>query len=231
MKKMNSEKTGMQSEQLSVFRLFLAGMVLLIAYILSGCSVYTALPVTLQELKHYVVEQEESYPQSLRPVVQAAVCSLHQLKFKLDRIEISDNLAYIAAFWGKTQVKLKFSAITPNLTRVESRMTQKDTWRDYASEDELFSSIRRTLDDTDIVLCTWQRAVRGMIPLLNHPESGAAIIAYQAPGSSISISKIESLPPGWVAISLRLDGFAYLEQKNYSLQPVVSKDQSTGGPF
>ncbi len=230
MEKFNLDKTEIKGERLSIFRLFLGGMVLLIAYILSGCSVYTALPVTLQELKHYVVEQEESYPQPLRPVVQAAVCSLRQLEFKVKRIEISDNQAYIAAFWGETRVRLEFIAVTPTLTRIESRMFKESAWRDFASEKELFSSVRRALDGESGELCRWQRAVRGMVPLFYHPESGASIVAYLAPGFSISVSEAKSLPPRWAAISLELGGFAYLDKNCYSLKPVVMKSQTTEQP-
>lgn len=229
MEKFKSDKTEIKGERLSIFRLFLGGMVLLIAYILSGCSVYTALPVTLQELKHYVVEQEESYPQPLRPVVQAAVCSLRQLEFKVKRIEISDNQAYIAAFWGETRVRLEFIAVTPTLTRIESRMFKESAWRDFASEKELFYSVRRALDDED-GLCRWQRAVRGMVPLFYHPESGASIVAYLAPGFSIRISEAESLPPRWAAVSLELGGFAFLDKNSYSLKPVVTMNQTSEQP-
>ncbi|MEA1922366.1 MAG: hypothetical protein U9N63_06885 [Pseudomonadota bacterium] len=230
MEKFKSDKTEIKGERLSIFRLFLGGMVLLIAYILSGCSVYTALPVTLQELKHYVIEQEESYPQPLRPVVRAAVCSLHQLEFKVERIEISDNQAYITAFWDDTRVRLEFVAVTPTLTRIESRMIKESAWRDYASEKELFSSVRRALDDESGGLCRWQRAVRGMVPLFYHPESGASIVAYLAPGFSISICEAESLPPRWAAVSLELGGFAYLDKNSYSLKPILLENQSTEEP-
>ncbi|MCD6534958.1 MAG: hypothetical protein J7L25_12930 [Deltaproteobacteria bacterium] len=230
MGKLKSDKMEVKGEQLSIFRLFLGGMILLIAYILSGCSVYTAIPVTLQELKHYVIEQEESYPQPLRPVVRAAVCSLRQLEFKVERIEISDNQAYIAAFWGKTRVRLEFVAVTPTLTRVESRMIQEGAWRDYASEEELFLSVRRTLDGESEGACRWQRAVRGMVPLFYQPESGASIVAYLTPGFSISISKAESLPPRWAAILLEIGGFAYLDKNTYTLKPILLENPTSEQP-
>ena len=225
MKKSKSDKTKIEGERLSLFRLFLGGLILLVAYILSGCAVYTALPVTLQELKHYVVEQQESYPHSLRPVVRAAVCSLHQLEFKIERIEISDHQAYLAAFWGETRVRLEFEAITPTLTRIESRMIRESAWRDYASEKELFLSVRRTLDgESSRVSCRWRRVVRDMVPLYCHPESGAAIIAYLSPGLSISINESEFQTPRWAAITLELGGFAYLDKNTYSLKPELSEN-------
>lgn len=220
-----TDRTEIKGERLSGFRLILAGIILLIAYILSGCAAYTAIPVSLQELKHYVVEQQESYPHPLRPVVRAAACSLQQLKFKIERIEISDRQAYLTAFWGETRVRLEFEMITPTLTRIENRIIREKTWRDYASEKELFLSVRRTLD-VDGGSCRWQRAVGGMIPLYYHPESGAAIIAYLAPGLSISVDDSKSEPPRWAAISLKIGGFAYLDQDAYSLKPVISKNLS-----
>ena len=227
MKRFKSDKIEIEGERLSIFRLFLSGVILLVVYILSGCAAYTALPVTLQELKHYVVEQQESYPYSLRPVVRAAVCSLRQLEFKIERIEISDHQAYLKAFWGETRVRLEFAAITPTLTRVENRMIRESTWRDYASEKELFLSVRRTLDDKEGRLYCWQRAVRGMVPLYLHPESGAAIVAYISPGLSISTSDEEPLPPRWAAIALELGGFGYLDKNTYSLKQLLSETQLT----
>ncbi len=227
MKRFKLDRTKIEGERLSVFRLFLGGAILLVAYILSGCAAYTVLPVTLQELKHYVVEQQESYPHSVRPVVRAAVCSLHQLEFKIERIEISDHQAYIKAFWGETRVRLEFAAITPTLTRIENRMIRESAWRDYASEKELFLSVRRILDGEGRGSCRWQWAVRGMVPLHFHPESGAAIVAYIAPGLSISTYNEESLSPRWAAIALELGGFGYLDKNTYSLKPLLSETPPT----
>ena len=218
MKRFKLDRTKIEGERLSVFRLFLGGAILLVAYILSGCAAYTVLPVTLQELKHYVVEQQESYPYSVRPVVRAAVCSLHQLEFKIERIEISDHQAYIKAFWGETRVRLEFAAITPTLTRIENRMIRESTWRDYASEKELFLTVRRTLDGEKEVPYCWSRAVRGMVPLYYRPESGAAIAAYLSPDFSIKFNQRESRAPRWAAIALKLGGFAYLDQQSYALK-------------
>ena len=228
MKRFKSDRTEIEGERLSGFRLLLGGVILLIAHILSGCAAYTAIPVTLQELKYYVVEQQESYPHPLRPVVRAAACSLQQFEFKIERIEICDRQAYLTAFWGETRVRLEFEAITPALTRIESRIIRESAWRDYASEKELFLSVRRTLDgDGGEGSRRWQRAVRGMVPLYYHPESGAAIVAYLTPGLSISISDRESRPPRWAAISLKLGGVAYLDQNTYSLKPALSEKLST----
>lgn len=234
MERFKSDKVEIEGERLSVFRLFLGGLILLVAYLLTGCAAYTVLPVTLQELKHYVVEQEESYPHPLRAVVRAAACSLQELEFKIERIEISDRQAYMAAFWGETRVRMEFVAITPTFTRIESRMTKKSTWRDYASEKELFLTVRRSLDGEGEVSYRWSRAVRGMVPLYFHPESGAAIIAYLSPGLSININEGESRPPRWAAITLELGGFAYLDQETYSLKTDFPKrpdlaEDSTGG--
>ena len=160
-------------------------------------------------------------------MVRAAACSLQGLEFKIERIEISDRQAYLTAFWGETRVRLEFEAITPTLTRIESRIIRESAWRDYASEKELFLSVRRTLDGDSGGSCRWQRAVRGMVPLYYHPESGAAIVAYLAPGLSISISDRESRPPRWAAISLKIGGFAYLDQNSYSLKSVSSENLST----
>lgn len=227
MKRFKSDRTEIEGERLSGFRLLLGGIILLITYILSGCAAFTAIPVTLQELKYYVVEQQESYPYSLRPVVRAAACSLQQFEFKIERIEISDCRAYLTAFWGETRVRLEVEAITPTLTRIESRIIRESAWRDYASEKELFLSVRRILDGDGGGSCRWQRAVRGMVPLYYHPESGAAIVAYLAPGLSISISEGESRPPRWAAVSLKLGGVAYLDQNTYSLKPASSEKLST----
>ncbi len=223
MKRFESDKLEIESERLSVFRLILAGLVLLAAYFLSGCAAYTALPVTLQELKHYVIEQEESYPHPLRDVVRAAACSLQKLDFKIERIEVSDQKAYTVAFWGETRVRMEFEAITPTLTRIESRMVKESTWRDYASEKEVFVTVRRALDGEEEVLCRWSRAVRGMVPLYHHPAPGAAVIAYLAPGFSLRVKDKESRPPRWAAIVLEMGGFAYLDQQRYSLKTDLPK--------
>lgn len=212
-----------QGERLSFFRLTLGGLILLVAYLLTGCAAYTALPVTLQELKHYVVEQEESYPQPLRAVVRAATCTLKELEFKIERIEVGDHQAYMTAGWGETHVRLEFVEITPTFTRIESRMIKENNWRDYASEKELFLTVRRILDGEKEAPNCWSRAVRGMVPLSSRPESGAAIIAYLSPDFSIELNERESRPPRWAAIALKLGGFAYLDQRRYSLKTNFSK--------
>ncbi len=223
MKNFNSDKIEIAGERLSVFRLFLGVIILLVAYLLSGCAAYTALPVTLQELKHYVVEQEESYPYPLRVVARAAACSLQELEFKIERIEISDRQGYMLAFWGKTQVRMEFVAITPTFTRIKSRMVKGSSLRDYASEKELFLTVRRVLNGERKASYRWSRVVRDMVSLSCRPEPGATIVAYLAPGHSINVNKGESRPPHWAAIDLEIGGFAYLDRQRYSLKTDLSE--------
>jgi hypothetical protein len=118
---------------------------------------------------------------------------------------------------------MEFVAITPTLTRIESRMVKESTWRDYASEKEVFFTVRRALEGEGESSYRWSRAVRSMVPLYHHPESGAAIAAYLAPGLTVNINKEESLPPRWVAIALKIGGFAYLDQQRYSLKTDLPK--------
>jgi hypothetical protein len=204
-------------ERLSCFRLLLAVLVLLLAWLLSGCSVYSAVPVSLQEIKHYVVEQEESYPNDLRSVVRASVAGLEELKFDLDRVELSTNRGYIAAHWKNTRVTLKFTAITPTFTRVENRILKEGRWRDYASEKELFTTVHRALDDGKRVSLAWQRAVRRLVPLHYRPESGATVVAWIRPGVTVEIDRESSSLPRWSAVTLEMNGVAYLDQQNYRL--------------
>lgn len=204
-------------ERLSCLRLLLALLVLLLAWLLSGCGVYSAVPVSLQEIKHYVLEQEESYPGDLHRVVRASVAGLEELKFDLDRIEMSADRGYIAAHWQNTRVSLKFTAITPTFTRVENRILKDGRWRDYASEKELFTAVRRALDGNREVRVAWQRAVRQLVPLHYRPESGAAVVAWVRPGVQVKIDREASALPRWSAVVLEMDGFAYLDQESYRL--------------
>ncbi len=221
----NTETGG---ERLSIVRLLLGGVILLLAWLLSGCGAYSALPVTLQELKHYVVEQEESYPSDLRSTVRAAEAGLSGLEFNVDRIELSDNRGYIAAHWRETRVSLEFTAITPHLTRVENRILKSGNWRDYSSEKELFTAVRRALDNRRETLDSWQRAVRRMVPLHYRPEPGAAVVAWVRPETTIKIDKESSRPPRWTAVSLEMGGYAYLDRQTYRLNPAGSKLSGSG---
>ena len=199
-------------ERISWFRLLLAGLVLLLAWLLSGCGVYSAVPVSLQEIKHYVLEQEESYPRDLRSVVRASVAGLDTLRFELDRIELSSDRGYIAAHWHGTEVTLKFAAITPTFTKVENRILKDGRWRDYASEKELFTAVRRALDGAREVGFAWQRAVRRLVPLHYRPEPGAAVVAWIRPGVTVKVDREASVLPRWSAVSLEMEGDAYLDR-------------------
>ena len=212
-------------ERLSCLRLLLALLVLLLAWLLSGCGVYSAVPVSLQEIKHYVLEQEASYPADLHHVVRASVAGLDELKFDLDRIEMSTERGYIAAHWQNTQVSLEFTAITPTFTRVESRILKDGRWRDYASEKELFTAVRRALDDNRGVGAAWQRAVRQLVPLHYRPESGATVVAWIRPGVQVEVDREASVLPRWSAVELKMDGYAYLDRESYRLDEETIIDQ------
>ncbi len=204
-------------ERLSWFRLLLAGLVLLLAWLLSGCGAYSAVPVSLQEIKHYVLEQEESYPNDLRSVVRASVAGLDELKFELDRVELGADRGYLAAHWRNTRVTLEFAAITPTFTKVENRILKDGRWRDYASEKELFTAVRRALDDNRGTGAAWQRAVRHLVPLHCRPESGATVVAWLRPGLEVDFDREASRLPRWSAVALKMDGLAFLDTGVYAL--------------
>jgi SH3-like domain-containing protein len=205
-------------ERLSWFRLLLGGVILLASWLLSsGCGVYSAVPVTLQEIKHYVVEQEETYPANLRRVVRASVAGLEGLQFSVDRIELDERRGYIVAHWQKNQVKLTFTAITPTLTKVENRILKDGSWRDFASEKGLFAAVHRALDDSRGRLDAWQRAVRRMVPLHQRPESGATVVAWIRPELEVKVDTEASPSPRWAAIALKMGGLGYLDQEFYPL--------------
>jgi len=209
---------GYDREQLSWFRLSLGGIILFASWLLSsGCGVYSAVPVTLQEIKHYVVEQEQSYPAPLRRVVRSAVAGLEELRFDVDRIEVDDHHGYLAAHWQKRRVTLSFTAVTPTLTKVESRILKDGSWRDFASEKELFSAVHRALDDTRGRQLAWQRAVRRLVPLHQRSEPGATVVAWIRPAIAVKVDPEASRPPRWAAIALKIGGLGYLDQEFYPL--------------
>ncbi len=210
--------------RVSRLRLLLAGAILLVSWLLSsGCGVYSAVPVTLQEIKHYVVEQEESYSAPLRRVVRAAAAGLEELRFVVDRVECDEHRGYLAAHWRKDRVTLKFTAITPTLTKVENRILKDGGWRDFASEKELFAAVHRALEDGAERTRAWQRAVRRLVPLHQQPEPGATVVAWIRPEVAVRVDPETSRWPRWAAIGLEMGGVAFLDQDFYPLDRDFSR--------
>ncbi len=172
----------------------------------SGCTPYSLIPVTLKEVKDYVVEQEQGFSYPLRRVMLTSAACLEELQFDLKRVETFRDHGRIEAEWQKTSVTLKFEAVTPNLTKMMCRVTADGKARQFSTEKELFSNTRAALLQNHRQ--SFAHLARGMVPIHIEPDKDSAIVAYLAPGVEISMSAENE---SWRRVVLKCQGEGFLQ--------------------
>jgi len=176
------------SGSLAVFFLFLT---------MPACAVLTAVPVTIKEVKDYVVGRDQSFSSPLDQVLKSSVYNLRKMGFTISRIESFNQKGLVQADWDMTSVKLSMETITPKLTKVVAKVKSDTTSREYSSEDELFFNIRETLKDEKEM--GWEGLTKGMITVHLKPDMNSPVIAYLAPGALTDVVDQEG---PWVKIGL-----------------------------
>ncbi len=176
-----------------------------LAWWLSGCSVWSAVPVTLKEVKDYVVGQEQSFSNPLNQVLAATVFSLKKSRFTVVRIEHFNKKGLVRGDWDEASVKLTMEAITPGMTKVSSKVHRGEASREFSSEIEIFTQIRRILESQTPL--QWEKLVHGMVTVHTEPRDSAPVIAYLGTGATAGVITDHD---GWSRISLMDEGAGYI---------------------
>jgi len=174
-----------------------------------GCVGFSAVPVTLKEVKDYVVGQEQSFSHSLDRVLAATVYNLRQTDFVILRIEHFNQKGLIHANWQDTSVKLSMETITPKLTKVSSMVRRGDSLREYSLEEEIFNNIRTILQREK--LPNLGKLTREMVKVHLSPDKNSPVIAYMGLGARADLIKEEG---DWGKIVLMDSGIGYIALKH-----------------
>lgn len=174
---------------------FTALVVLLL--LLSGCAVLTAVPVTIKEVKDYVMGRDQSFSYPIDQVLKSTIYNLRQMGFTISRIESFNQKGLIQADWKKTSVKLSMETITPKLAKVLCKVKRDNSSREYSSEDELFANVRETLKQGKEI--DWEGLIKGMVTVHLKPDKNSPVIAYLAPGALADVINQEGK---WFKIGL-----------------------------
>jgi hypothetical protein len=184
-------------------------LVFFLSLILSGCAVLTAVPVTIKEVKDYVVGRDQSFSCPLDQVLKSSVHNLRKMGFTISRIESFNQKGLVQADWEMTSVKLSMETITPKLTKVIVKVRSDSTSREYSSEDELFANIRETLKKGEKI--DWEGLIKGMVTVHLKPDNNSPVIAYLAPGALTEVIEQQGT---WVKIGLMDSCTGFIANKN-----------------
>jgi hypothetical protein len=188
-----------------------------------GCSALFLVPVTLKEVKDYVSERKQSFSNTLDEVLFSAGYSLKALDFELKRIEYVGSRGLIQASAKNTAVHLNFDAVTPNLTRMRSKIITKNGIRYFSSEEELFNRIRAELAAENRQ--SFKKTGEGMTPVYLKQDIKSRVVAFFAPGEEVNISA-EEHSEGWISVRLKSGGSGYID-KRYIVPLPKPKDKMT----
>lgn len=178
-------------------RALCVNLIWVLFFLLQGCSIYSAIPVALDEFKDLVFSREQSYSYPVNNVLKATVFNLNKMGFVLGRIEHYKEKGLVHADWEDTRVKIKIESITPTLTKVSCSVWRWESAREHSSEDALFDNIRDTLKgDLEV---NWDDLTGHMALVHLKADETSPIIAYLGPGEK---AEIISKQDGWGEIEL-----------------------------
>lgn len=183
-------------------------MVFFLFLTLPACSVLTVVPVTIKEVKDYVVGRDQSFSRPLDQVLKSAIHNLRKMGFAISRIESFNQKGLVQADWDMTSVKLCMETITPKLTKVIVKVKSDTTSREYSSEDELFANMRETLKEEKEI--DWKDLRKGMVTVHLKPDNRSPVIAYLAPGALTDVIRNEGK---WVKIELMDNCTGYIANR------------------
>lgn len=181
------------------------GLVIFFWLLVCGCSIFSAVPVTLKEVKDYAVGSQESFSFPLEEVMKATIVNLKATGFTLIKIEKTSPRGFIRADWQSTSVKLFLESVTPRLTTVRSKVRKQGGVADLASEDELFEQVHDTLDQGRQF--TWERLTGGMVRVYAEPDMGGTVVGYFGSGARIDLAEEDG---EWGQVALEEGGRGYV---------------------
>jgi hypothetical protein len=194
------------------FILFFCHLIICVFFVF-GCSALSLIPLTLQEIKLYVFGQQESFSYPIDKVMASAIYSLKLSGFTVFRVEHFNGKGLINASWKNATVELLMEPVTPKLTKVINKIQMDAGFREYSSEEEVFESMRKTLEEERVF--DWSQLTRGMSPVHFSPNDDSVVIGYLGPGEETEIMKQQGK---WFEIEMMDDhsgfvGLNYLKVK------------------
>lgn len=183
-------------------------VLMLCMFFFAGCSAYSVIPVTLKEVKDYVVAEEHNFSFRLDQVLPAVITSLQHAGFKLQRVEFFNEKGLVRAGWEERSVLFSLESVTENMSNVQCRVLKQETTRDFSSEKALFADVKKKLETGHIP--SWHNLVRNMVSVYMEPNRASTVIAYVAPGSMVESYGKED---GWEKIKLMDGGFGFIDSQ------------------
>ena len=94
--------------------------------ILNGCAALSVIPVTLKEVKNYIVGQQKSFAYPLDKVMGTSANKLREMDFVILRVESFNEKGFIHAKWHDVDAELYLETVTPKLTKVKNKIRSKN---------------------------------------------------------------------------------------------------------
>lgn len=186
----------------------------LLSYI-SGCGAFSAVPLTLKEVKDYVAGTERSLGYGLDRTLTATVFVLKKDGFDLRRIEYFNHKGLVQAAWEGTSVEISFERMTPKMSRMTSRVKSKTLFREYTCEDALSEEIEGVLHSSKPL--NWVELTHGMTRVHVSPDKKSPVMAYLKPGLTVDLVE-EQGQWGKILLMDRGAGFIALNQLKVDAQ-------------
>jgi len=176
-----------------------------LAWVLSGCSPFSAASTIFSQAKPYVVSQKQSFSHPLNKVMAASADCLRDTGFDVARVEHFNEKGLILGRWKDISVRLSMEAITPGMTKVAGKIHSSSSFREFSSETEIFTRVRSILERKEPL--NWRELVSGMVAVHASPDEKSPVIAYFGPGANADVIIEEG---DWGMIALMDNSAGYI---------------------
>ena len=177
--------------------------------ILYGCTALTAVPVTLKEVKDYVLGQQKSFAHPLDKVMVTSANKLQEMDFVILRIENFNEKGFIHAKWHDVDAEFYLETVTPKLTKVKNKIRGRNKSREYSTEQALFQSVHNALNQNEAL--NLNEITDGMIRVHISPDNNSPVIAYLETGEDVEFVEEVGV---WTRIGL-MDGYGGFAESKY----------------
>jgi hypothetical protein len=168
-----------------------------------------AVPVTLKEVKNYIVGQQKSFAHPLDKVMVTSANTLREMEFVILRIETFNQKGFIHAKWQDVDAELYLETVTPKLTKVKNKIRGRKKSREYSTEEVFFQSVNTALNQNEAT--NLNEITDGMIRVHISPENNSPVIAYLGTGEDVEFVEEVGV---WSRIGL-MDEYAGFAESKY----------------
>ena len=180
-------------------------IIVLLFFIIPGCTYYSAVPLTMKEVKDYVIEKEESLSCTLELLAANSVDVMKRIHFEPSRIEMGGDRGLVTGSCKSMTVELRFDSITPTLTKMRGKIMDSNDVRQFSIENAFFENVKKAVSMKRRL--KMQELARGMTPVFLKADRGSTAIAYISEGERVDI--IEQ-GEEWTEIGLVAVGRGYI---------------------